>query len=155
MNIKTILGVGALAATGMAFFGKNQLSGYKNVIKNLGIRINKVKEVTFDQNVNFKVDIMVANPTPTAVNVPGNLINIKKLHFYTLKGEKLAEAVTNISDIVLPANGTREITNIPVTSSLEQLGNNIGDILNIALDSNQLKIAAEIEAFGKSFIVNA
>lgn len=155
MNIKTILGVGALAATGMAVFGKNKVSAYKNVLDRLQITITKIKEVSFNQEINFKVDIVIKNPTATAINVPGNLLTIKTLYFYSQNGKLLGKAYPNISKIALPANSAQPISNIPVSLSLADIGNNLAEILDIATNKDLLKIVAEIEAFGQSFTVNA
>lgn len=156
MNIKTILSLGALAATGAIYFGKNKYDEYSGVIDNLKFNLKKVHNIGFSSgNVTLKADVELINPTATAITVPGNRITVKNLHFYSLSGNKLGVANPNISDISLPANGRREIQNIPVILDLSSITGNFSEILDIASNTENLKIQAEIEAFGKSFTLNA
>jgi len=155
MNFKTILSLGTLAATGFFVFGKDKYSEYKNVLDSLQMEIKEIKNLKLGSQVTFNVDVMVTNPTPTAINIPGNQLIIKDLHFYTLSGKKLGLANLNLADISFPANNYRLITNIPVSLSLNQIGSNISELLEIVGDKDKLKIAADIEAFGKQFTINA
>jgi hypothetical protein len=154
MNIKTILSVGALAATGAMYFGKGKYDEYREVADRMEFSLKKVKVHNVLQGT-LKVDVEIVNPTATAIEVPGNLITVRRIHFFSLSGQKLGTATTDISDLALPANGSRRITNIPVQLSLSTIGSNLSAVLEIAQDTDKLKIAADIEAFGKSFTVNA
>ncbi|MDT0689382.1 hypothetical protein RM549_06265 [Salegentibacter sp. F188] len=154
MNIKTILSVGALAITGFSYFGKGKYDEYREVADRMEFNLKNVKIHNPLQGT-LKVNVEIVNPTATAVTVPGNLITIKNIHFYTLSGKKLGTAKANISDISLPANSSREIQNIPVQLSLANIGNSFSEVLEIAQDTDKLKISADIQAFGKSFTVNA
>ncbi|MDT0643683.1 hypothetical protein RM553_12645 [Zunongwangia sp. F363] len=154
MNIKTILSLGALAATGAIYFGKGKYDEYSAVAKQMQFNLKNVKIHNPLQGT-LRVDVEIVNPTPTAVNVPGKLITIRNIHFYTLSGQLLGTANANINDISLPANASRLIQNIPVQLSMKNIGNSFSEVLDIAQDKNKLQIAADIEAFGKSFTVNA
>lgn len=156
MGIKTILGVGALAIGGFAYFGKGKYDNYKNVLGSLQFNLKSVKNVNLSGgNVLFNVDMELVNPTSTAIDVPGQQIVVKKLHFYSANGNYLGVATPNISNISMPANGTRLITNIPVKLSLATVGNSFSEILDIIGNTKLLQIKADLEAFGKSFTVNA
>ncbi len=155
MNLKAVLSLGALAATGFFVFGKDKFSEYTNVLENLEMDIKGIRNISFNREISFKVDVQISNPTNISINVPGNQLVIKNLHFYTLSGKKLGTAYPNIADINLPANNYRLITNIPVSLSMAEIGNNLAEILDIIGDQDKLKIAADIEAFGKSFTINA
>jgi len=156
MNIKTLLSLGALAATGAIYFGKDKYDEYSGVIENLKFNLKNVHNLGFSGgNVTLKADVELINPTATAVTIPGKRITVKNLHFYSLSGKKLGVASPNISDISLPANGSREITNVPVVLDLSSITGNFGEVMEIVSNTNNLKIQAEIEAFGKSFTLNA
>lgn len=156
MNIKTLLSLGALAATGAIYFGKDKYDEYSGVMENLSFNLKKVKNIGFSGgNVTLKADVELINPTATAITVPGKLITVKNLHFYSLSGKKLGVANPNISDISLPANDKREIQNVPVVLDLSSITGNFNEILEIASNTDNLEIQAEIEAFGKSFTLNA
>ncbi|MGB7841142.1 MAG: hypothetical protein WBL21_00015 [Salinimicrobium sp.] len=156
MKIKTILSLGALAATGVAYFGNGKFSKYQQVIKQLTFKLKNARNISFSGgNVQLKVDVEMINPTPTAIDVPGKLITIQNIHFFSLQGNNLGTATPNLSEISLPANGTRLVTNIPVTIPLSAIGNNITEIISILSDTSRLKITADIQAFGKQFTINA
>ena len=156
MGIKTILGVGALAIGGMVYFGKDKYNQYNGVLKSLQFKIKGVKNIQLKNgNVSFDLDMQLVNPTATAIDVPGEKIVVKTLHFYTPTGKYLGDANTNLSNIDMPANGTRLITNIPVSLSLATIGNSFSEILTIISDTSVLKIKADMEAFGHSFTLNA
>lgn len=155
MKIKTLLSLGALATTGLIVFSKNKYGEYRHLLNSLQLEIEGIKDITFKGGISFKIDIQVSNPTNTAIDIPGNQLVIKNLHFYTLSGKKIGMAHPNISNINLPARSFRLLTNIPVSLSLIEIGNNFDEILAIVGNKNNLKIAADIEAFGKEFTLNA
>lgn len=154
MNLKTILSLGALAATGMVVFGKNKLGSYKYALDSLEFEVDKIKKLRFNSEISFDIDLKIINPTTTAINIPGEQLVIKTIHFFAKNGNKLGVAHPNISNIVFPANGSRLITNIPVQLSLSQIGNNLSEVLDIATNPDNLLIGVDIEAFGKQFTIN-
>ena len=156
MNIKTILSVAAVAVGGSLILGGKKFRGYKNVIDNLEFNIKDVKGVKLQgSEVVFDVDVEIVNPTSTAVNVPGDLIVVRNLHFFTPSGTKIGVATPNVSNIAMPANGSRTITGIPARVSLTSVGKSFSEVLDVVLDPQKLKVAADLEAFGKSFTVNS
>ncbi len=155
INLKTILSVAAVAAGGSLIFGGKKFGGYKNVIDNLQFNIKNIKGVKLQgSEVVFDTDVEIVNPTATAINVPGELIVVRTLHFFTPSGTKIGVATPNVSNIAMPANGSRIITNIPARVSLTSVGKSFSEVLNVVLDPDKLKVTADIEAFGKSFTVN-
>lgn len=156
MNIKAVLGVAALAVGGSIYLGKNKYDSYRSVLENMEINLKKVTGLKISgDNVFFNVDIELVNPTDISVNVPGNKLVVKNLHFFSPKGVKLGIASPNISNISLPANGSRMITNIPVALSLKTIGSSLNEIIEVALNPDLLQTTADLEAFGKSFSVSA
>ena len=156
MNIKAILGVAAVAAGASVLFGKKTYDKYKDVMDKMQFNIKRITGVDLKSNrLVFDVDVELVNPTNVAIDVPGNKVVVKTLQFYSPSGTKLGIAQPNISDISMPANGSRTITNIPVNISLASVGNNFTELLSIATNPDQLKISADVEAFGKSFTLDA
>ncbi len=155
MNIKALLSVGALAATGVLVFGKNKIGEYQNVMDNLQFEVDKIKNVSLKNGISFLINLKIINPTNTAINVPGKQLVIKTIHFYAKNGNKLGIAQPNISDIVLPANGSRLIITVPGQLSLSQIGENLSEILDIATNPDNLILGVDVEAFGKQFTINA
>jgi len=153
--IKTVLSLGALAATGIAVFSKGKYGEYKNVINSLQFKIEKIKKVSFQNGVTFDVDINIINPTNTAIDVPGKQLVIKSIQFFAKNGNKLGVAQPNLSNIQLPANGSRLITNIPVQLSLSEIGENFSEILDIASNPKNIILSLEVEAFGQAFTINS
>lgn len=156
MNIKTILGVAAVAVAGSAFFGKEKISDLTSLKDQLQFKILNLKNIKFSNGqVIFDVDIKIVNPTSIAIDIPGKSLLLKTLHFFSPSGQKLAVSNANVSDITLPANGSRTITDVPTVVSLVTVGNSFNEVLDIVSDPKNLKIVADIEIFGKSFTVNA
>ncbi|MBK5192981.1 MAG: hypothetical protein JJE07_07175 [Flavobacteriaceae bacterium] len=154
MSIKLLLGAAAIAAGGFIYFGKDKYDKYNSVLTNLQFKIKSVKKVNMVNGiVVFDADIEVQNPTNMAIDVPGNQILLKNIHFYSKSGAYLGIATPNIADIQLPANGSRLITNIPVKVSLKTIGNSFSEILGIVSNPKNLHITADIEAFGQSITV--
>jgi len=154
MNIKLILGAAAVAVGGFVYFGKGKYDKYNSVLANLQFKIKGIKKLNMVQGiVVFDADIEVVNPSNIAIDVPGNQILLKNIHFYSNSGAYLGVATPNIADIQMPANGSRLITNIPVKVSLQTIGNSFSEILGIVSNPETLKVTADIEAFGKAFTV--
>jgi hypothetical protein len=154
MNIKLILGAAAIAAGGFIYFGKGKYDKYNTVLTNLQFKIKSIKKLNMVQEILvFDADIEVLNPSNVAIDIPGNQILLKNIHFYSISGTYLGVATPNIADIQMPANGSRLITNIPVKVSLKTIGNSFSEILGIVSNPENLHITADIEAFGKSITV--
>lgn len=156
IGIKTILTVAGVAAAGSLLFGKNKIDGYRNVLEQMQFKIKSVKGIKLiSGNVVFNVDLQLTNPTNIPINVPGNKLVVKTLHFFTPSGKKLGVANPYISDIDMPANGSRIITNVPATISLDAVGSSFSEVLSVVLDPAKLKVTADLEAFDRSFSVKS
>jgi hypothetical protein len=154
MRSKLILTAAAIAAGGFLYFGKGKYDNYAKVFTGLKFKIKSIKKINMSSGIiGFDIDIEILNPSPTSLDVPGKQILLKKIHFYSKSGAYLGVAVPNISDISIPANGSRLITNIPVKVSLKTIGESFTEILGIVSNPNNLHITADIEAFGNQFTV--
>ena len=156
MRTKAILLVGAVAAGASLLFGKTTFDKYRGVMDKMQFRIKGIKGVDLKSDgLYFNLDMELINPTNVAIDIPGEQVVVKTLHFYSPSGVKLGIAQPNISDISMPANGSRLITNIPVNISLANVGSSFNELISIATNPEQLKITADLEAFGNSFSVQA
>ncbi len=156
IGIKTLLAVAGVAVGGGLLLGKNKFDEYRNVLNQMKFKIKSVKGIKLiSGNVVFDVDMELTNPTDVAITVPGKKLVVKNLHFFTPSGKKLGVASPNISDIDMPANGSRIITNVPATISLDAVGSSFSEVLSVVLDPTKLKVTADLEAFGRSFSVNS
>lgn len=156
MNLKTILGVAAVAFTGSAIFGKKKISDLISLKEQIQFQITKLKNIKYAAGqVMFDVDLKIINPTTIAVDLPGKSLVLKTLHFFSPSGQKLGVSQANVSDIVLPSNGSRTITDIPTVVSLVAVGNSFSEVVDIVSDPKKLGIVADVEIFGKSFTLNA
>jgi hypothetical protein len=154
MSIKLILGAAAIAAGGFIYYGKGKYDQYDSVLKNLRFNLKNIKKIKMGSgDITFESDVEIENPSNIGIDVPGKMVAIKNIHFYSLKGTYLGIATPNIADIQIPANGSRLITNIPVRVSLQTLGSSFTEIIGIVSNPDNLHITADIEAFGKSITV--
>lgn len=155
MNLKTILTVGAVAFGSSLIFGGRKVGGYTNAIKSLQFEVVGLRNIKLRNGiVSFDVDIKIINPTPTAIDVPGQQITIKTLHFFSPTGAKLGVATPNLSDIKIPANGFRLLTNVPTQISLVTAADAFSEVLAVVSDPSQLRTSVELEVLGQSFIIN-
>lgn len=156
MNIKAILGLSALAVGGSIYLGRNKYNDYMTVLENLEFNMKSVRGVKLSgTNIVFIVDMELVNPTPIAVNIPGKSILVKTIHFYTPNNVYLGVSHPNVSEITMPANGTRLITGIPVTLSLTSIASSVSEIISIVSNPDLLKTKTDLVAFGQNFSVNS
>lgn len=155
MNVKTILLVSAAAVGSSIYFGNKKAGRYMAVLERMEVNPKGVKNFKLQGSaLMFDIDVELVNPTNIAVNIPGNLITVKNLHFFTASGRKLGTASPNVSKISLPANGSRLITNIPAVFDLKAIGSSFSEAVEIALSPEAMLIATDVQAFGQSFTVN-
>lgn len=154
MSIKMILGAAAIAAGGFIYYGKGKYDSYTTVLRNLNFKLKNIKKIKIvSGSITFDSDVEIQNSSNIGIDVPGKMVAIKNIHFYSNIGTYLGIATPNISDIQIPANGSRLITNIPVKVSLQTIGSSFSEIIGIVSNPDNLQIKADIEAFGKSFTV--
>lgn len=155
MNVKTILLVSAAAIGSSYLFGKSKVNRYMEVLDKMEVNTKGVRNFKLQGSfLFFNIDVELVNPTNIAVDIPGNLITVKNLHFFTATGKKLGVATPNVSQISLPANGSRMITNIPAAFDLMAIGSSFSEAVEIALNPDAMLVATDIQAFGTSFTVN-
>ena len=147
--------LGGIAAGAAYYFGKDKVKGYSQALENLDFNLKAVKNISFDGigGMSLKADVEVVNASNLNLSVPGNLITIKKIQFYTKTGKLIGTANTNLSNIAIPRNGTQLIQNIPVQVPISQALGSITDILDIMENTANLQISTTVEVFGKEFII--
>ena len=156
MNTKAILLASAVAVGSTYIFGNRKYRNYSEVLEKIEYNMKGVKNIKIiGSTIGFDVDIELVNPTNIAVDVPGNRLTVKTLHFFTPSGKKIAEAHPNVSEISMPANGSRIITNIPTVVDLVAISGSFAETLSVVLDTDKLVTAADLVLFGKSFTVTS
>ena len=156
MNIKAILMASAVAVGGSIFFANKKYRNYSEVLDKFEFNMKGVKNIKIiGSTIGFDVDIELVNPTNIAVDIPGDKLTVKTLHFITPSGKKIAEAHPNVSEISLPANGSRLLTNIPTVVDLIAIGSSFSETLALVLDPDKLVTAADMVLFGQSFTVTS
>lgn len=155
MKIGTIIGVAATALTVAGYFGKKKITDITSLKDKIQFQIAAFRNVKFQNGkVVLDVDVTVINPTDIALDVPGNNLVLKTLHFFSKSGVKLGDANANTSDLALPAKSSRLVTNVPVMIDLNAVGNSFSEVLDIVSDPANMKIVADVEIFGQSFTIN-
>lgn len=156
INLKSILLASAVAFGGSLFFGTKKYRNYSEVLEKMEFNLKGVKGLKLQgSSISFNVDVEIANPTNISVDVPGNRLTVKTLHFFTPSGKKIGVSHPNISEISLPANGSRIITNIPTVVDLAAVGSSFSETVAVILDPDKLITAADLELFGQSFTVKS
>ena len=156
MNTKAILLASAVAVGSTFIFGNRKYRNFSEVLEKIEYKIKGVKNLKIiGSTIGFDVDIELVNPTNISVDIPGNRLTVKTLHFFTPSGKKIGEAHPNVTEISLPANGTRIITNIPTVIDLIAIGSSFSETVAIVLDPDKLITAADLELFGQSFTVKS
>ncbi len=156
MNTKAILLASAVAVGSTYIFGNRKYRNYSEVLEKIEYNMKGVKNIKIiGSTIGFDVDIELVNPTNIAIDVPGNRLTVKTLYFFTPSGKKIAEAHPNVSEISMPANGSRIITNIPTVVDLVAISGSFAETLAVVLDPDKLVTAADLELFGQSFTVTS
>lgn len=154
MNIKTILTVTAVAVGGSLLMGSRKVSSYQSVIDNLKVNIKGIRNIDFKNGqIQFNLDAEIVNPTEISINVPGNSLTVKRLHFSTLSGSKLGIANPNYSNLKIPAKSSIIVPNIPAVFSLVTISESFGEVFSILSDPTKLVVTTELELFGQTFTV--
>ena len=145
--------LGGIAAGAAYYFGKDKVKGYSQALENLSFNLKSVKNINFDGlgGLSLKADVQIVNPSNLDLSIPGSMINIQQIEFFTKSGQLLGTANTNINNIAISAQGTKLLQNIPVQIPISQALGNISELLDIVGDSSNLNIATTIEIFGKQF----
>lgn len=154
MNIKTLLMVSAAAVGGSLLIGGRKVGQYKDVLSSLQFNVKNVSGIKFQSgNVVFNTDVEIVNPTNTAIDIPGNLLTVKTIHFFTPSNNKIGIAHPNVSNIQLPANGRKILTNVPTTVDLAMVGKSFSEVIALVTDPKKLIVSTDVEVFGQSFTV--
>lgn len=155
MISKKILLIGALlGGAGLIYSGRNKAGELNSLKNNLQVDLKKTKLKSFSGgNIDLSVDVEITNPTAAGFDIPSNLVTIKALKFYTKTKKYLGVADTNITNLSIPANSTRVVTDIPVTIPIMSLANSLSEVLDIISDSKNLVVTADVNALGFDFTV--
>lgn len=155
--MKQKLIIAALVASALIFLSKDKisktLSKYEDAFNQLQIKLRNISKVyVSSENLTGNISLNITNPTTLDIGVSTNeLVLVKNLLFYTQDGTYFGEAIPNLSAISLPANQTTELKTIPIriplTGNLIQLG------IELATNSSNIQVQAEIEVLGKTYIV--
>ncbi|WP_417885346.1 hypothetical protein [Zunongwangia sp.] len=155
MAFKNLLTIGGIALAASWYFGKDKIKNLAQSVQGIDFNLKSLHNLNFDGNggATLKADVEIVNPSPIDLSIPGNLINIKQIDFFTKSGKRLGTAYTNLNNITIPANGTKTLQNIPVQIAISQAFSNINEILDIAGNTGNLKIVPTVQAFGKEFTI--
>ncbi len=153
--MKNLLLLGGVALVAVSYYGKRKVTEIRNVIDSLILGVSGIHNFNFAAgNLTFDIDLKIANPTNQALNVQtGNLITVKRLLFYSQKGDFIGESFPNLSSIEIPAHGSISIKNLATQINTSNLGNLINNALSIFTDANNLQVKAEIESLGKIYMI--
>ncbi len=153
--MKKILVVGGIFALAATYFGKQKVTEIRNVIDKLLMRVNGIHNFKMDTaGVRFEINLNITNPTNQALSlVTGNMITLKRLLFYSNTGEFIGESYPNLTGIEIPANGNINIPNLKTSIKTANFGNLINNALGVLINPSKLKVKAEIESLGKTYII--
>lgn len=129
------------------------VNDYENALKSLKIKLNTIEDLNISSsNLTGRVTLNITNPTTTDLGLDINsFVVLRKLFFYTQSGLYIGDATPNISRVSLPANTTIQTSTIPVIVPLDVNAINVG--FELLLNSSNLKVTAEIEAFNTTYII--
>lgn len=151
-NFGIILAIGSLFVWG---FGQSQImiNQYVDAIKQFTYGIKGISKVKISKGlVKFNLDLLLNNPSDKNFNFNlGNTITLKQIQFYNTQGNYIGVAKPNLSSIILPANSSTVIKDIPAELPLQSISNLISLATNFATLSQNLEIKATIKVASKTF----
>lgn len=150
---KLLLVAGAGLVAGAWLGGKNKYDQVQILMKHIRTFATKLRGIDLEGNVfSFLIDVVVQNPTNIALDLPGGTVTLRKIHLYNPSGKKLGEALVNATDLDIPAGGEKKIegvrVEVPLTESAYQ------DLSPLLKDMDYLKMKAQVEVLGKTFMVD-
>lgn len=154
MKAKTILiGAGIALLAGVAFAAKKlktlQAVFDEMTISPADISDFKVKGTFPFFEIHFKLDIKITNPTTEAFSVSGaSLAVLKSISIYR-KGEFLAKADLNLTELIIQPKSSVVIKYIPFTASAVNVLQNALTMSSINI--NELTIIATVEVLGTEY----
>lgn len=149
---KILVGTGISLLVG-AILGKNKIDNVKSIVDNLKIKLTKIKGINIVGNtVVLTVDLAIENQTDLEFSLnAGNLINLKKIQFYNLKGTLIAEAQKTINNIVLPPKSSVPLHNLDVVISSSNILVIAGQL--ISATPTDFIVKAQIEILGQPYTI--
>ena len=147
---------GGLIATAF-FMGFKKLAAYKTIFSNLKVKLVKIYAIKIDvleNKAQFLADFTVHNPGEIDLNIKTTgLVTLTGVLFYDQNNELIARATTNITDIIIHANDSVLLQEIPFVTKLT---GGIARLQKFLKEKNNkdLRVVLELQAFNKTYQTN-
>lgn len=113
----------------------------KNIYNNVTAKVINVEKIRPSiKEINFSMDILLANPTdePLNINTYG-AATLSEVIFYDPQGVFFGTARININSLSIPAQGSQIITDIPATMPTDKVLALLPNIQNLKNFTTKLK----------------
>jgi hypothetical protein len=153
--MKKALAIGALAITGLFFFGKRKAISVSQTLKSITIKVNGIKNIKLSgTSINFDTDLNLMNPTAQNLTIEtAGAITLSKLIFKDLNGNPIGESYPNITDINIPAGETLRLSKIPTSIPIGIIGSAINAIMSSLSNPGAILVSAEIDTPAGTFLI--
>lgn len=158
--MRKIIAIGAIVGA-LALAGKNKVEDYVDdyvtIFSKLKVKFLSLTNLGFaNGGITCKINIRITNTSNINLDiVTGNYITLRRVLFYNDVGEFLGESYPNISAIQIPAKSAIELNNIPTEIPITQIEDIFGTALSIFSNPENLHVKIELEALGKTTIIDA
>ena len=149
---KKYLTAGALVLGALALYGISRASEIKAALMNFSAKPIAIRNIRISlKSINFLLSIRIYNPTNTEVDLTGfGVVQVRRIIVYR-KGQFFAAANVNLSNLRVGANGTIDITDIPIELPTASLLDNIMTISDIKLSDITVKVVVSIA--GSEYVI--
>jgi hypothetical protein len=154
MSIKKILAIGLVAGSLGYVLVKQKIATLTKQFESIKIMPTGINSIKFEWNdfkpqLKFNLDVTFHNPLTDTFQVNGMVAKLQRLIIIDASGKALAVAIPNTGKIVVPANGSYTLKNVPVILDLQ------GSIITVAnyklLTLKNLKIEAIVTVLGYEY----
>jgi hypothetical protein len=148
---KAVIGIGIVAVAVNFYKNKAQkaMSQFQDIaiipvgLKNFDAKWNNGKPV-----VKFNIDLNFINPTPTAFNIDGIIMTLKKIVFYDQNDKYIGETVLDMTYLNIPAKSSTTVKNIPIAMDVQTTLINAIALINGGFKLDKIKTEAVINILG-------
>lgn len=151
MGWKTIAALTLVGATIGTIYVKNKAERITKQFENIQILPDGLRDLKFKWNngfpiLDFKVDFKFINPQPEPFELNGWIAKLKRIIIYDNQGKALGVSTPNLSQLIVPGNGTKTLSNVPFTVDAKLLLKNVLDYKKV--DLSKFKFESIISILG-------
>ena len=155
--MKKAIILGGIGIAALFAFGGKKVAQINNSFKNLRVKINGIKNLSFTGNsITFNLDINLINSGGIPIDVATyGTINLRRLIFKDSNGTVIGESYPNITGINIPAYNSVRFQSVPTSIPISNIGIAATTLLKSFSNPALLQINPEIETPAGIYLIGS